>query len=153
MGFETLSKTLTRSMHHQGELSALADAARMFKQYRELLREVLPAAIYHHVLSAAQKNQSLCFTVSNHSVATKLYQYQQKILTQFAANSLYFKEIRVFVQPPAEAPDKRGKKPVLSAHAVPALDAAISRTHNEPLKAALVRLRGHAINSAPERDR
>jgi hypothetical protein len=144
MAFKPLSSFLQHAATAQTDLSTLASNVAEQARYREFLKGALPDALYADVTSLATRNASLAITVRSHATATKLYQYQQRVLSQFAANGLNFKEIRVFVQSPLVVSTAVKHRPVLPPEAVIPLEKAAENTENTQLKNALKRLSSHA---------
>jgi hypothetical protein len=142
--FKPLSAFLNHAMARTDDAHPLATTASQHVRYRELLKAVLPEPLFADVTSVATRNQSLTITVRSHASATKLYQFQQRVIAHFAAKDLNFKEIRVFVQSISDAPTLTSRRPELPPEAAAPLERAASQTQNPALKAALTRLSSHA---------
>lgn len=145
MAFKPLSSILHAATPDARKgLQQLRVGLAKYDQYRVALRAVLPPALCDEIVSASDRKGALALTVRSHASATKLYQFQQPLLTYFAAKDLNFKEIRVFVQLPSRVLTASARKPVLPAEAARPLREAAQRTSNMELKTALERLASHA---------
>lgn len=144
MALEPLSRFLSQSVIKTEQLVALSAAAAQFSEYKTLLKDCIPSALYADVLNVSTKNSSLSIAVRSHASATKLYQFQQRVLAHFAANALNFKEIRVFVQPSNPGQTRARPRPMLPEASVAPLTRLIESTKNVQLREALERLRAQA---------
>jgi hypothetical protein len=144
VALKPLSAVLDHAVAHVDGAHALATKASEFAHYRDLLLAVVPTSLISDITAVATKNQSLTITVRSHAAATKLYQFQQRVIAHFAAKGLNFKEIRVFVQTIYGGQTRPRVRPELPPEAVSPLMTAAERTQNSGLKTALLRLSSHA---------
>jgi len=123
------------------ELSSLAASAQHIAQLQRIYVEAVPPELSKSSHVSWARAGILTVVAGNGAVASKLKQVLPRVINRFRQRGFEFNSMRIEVQVTSASPPGRLNSPKqLSNRAIYAIEAALAKTPESPLKAALKRL-------------
>jgi len=122
-------------------LQDLAEVSRYIERLQRVYREAVPAELCKSSRISWARAGVVSVTAGNGAVAAKLRQLAPRGLNQLRQRGFEFNSMRIEVQVAPASLSRPARSPKrLSANAISAIEAALAKTPESPLKAALKRL-------------
>ncbi|RPI48027.1 MAG: DUF721 domain-containing protein [Betaproteobacteria bacterium] len=135
------ARKLSEILGDTRELTSLAASAHQLAQLQRIYLEAVPPELSKSSHVSLARAGVVTVVAGNGAVASKLRQVIPRVIDRFHQRGFEFNSMRIEVQVAPASLSRPARSPKrLSANAISAIEAALAKTPESPLKAALKRL-------------